>query len=221
VRFKADLVGHTESIELLLVTLHMGSTRIDGRKQQESIKTLAGKVQESYFGCMQKLSEIMDTVSTSVQQGETILDMTAKVIQTNIQVFHIVLNIQSIITRLPGQVDRQQPVYLVDALGRHTPFHLEFVLPADALVYVLKSNIKDIGIGAQKIDRGEFAIQDSVRKRDIDLSRPWGACFRPGQRVDMSMIFTTRESHTQTCPACHHIDREEIAEDQDIECYYS
>jgi hypothetical protein len=61
---------------------------------------------------------------------------------TNVQVFQIVLNIQEIISRIPGQVDRQQPVYLIDALGRHSPFHLEFIRSADvrkklfiALVY--------------------------------------------------------------------------------------
>ena len=51
--------------------------------------------------------------------------------QTNAQVFQIVLNIQNIITRVPGQIDRQQPVYFVDALGRQTPFFLEFITSAE------------------------------------------------------------------------------------------
>jgi hypothetical protein len=34
---------------------------------------------------------------------------------------------QSIITRIPNQIDRQQPVYMVDALGRVAPFYLEFI----------------------------------------------------------------------------------------------
>lgn len=37
------------------------------------------------------------------------------------RIFQVVLNIQSIITRIPGQIERQQPVYLVDALGREKP----------------------------------------------------------------------------------------------------
>lgn len=37
-------------------------------------------------------------------------------------------NIQNVITRIPGQVERQQPVYLMDALGKIAPFHLEFVI---------------------------------------------------------------------------------------------
>jgi hypothetical protein len=132
-KFKADLIGHTESIELLLVTLHMGSTRIAGKKQEESNRTLAGRVQDSYFGCMQRLSQVLDCVSTGAQQGKHILEMTAKVIQTNVRIFRIVLDIQSVITQIPGQVERQQPVYFIDALGRHTPFNLEFIMSAEAL----------------------------------------------------------------------------------------
>ncbi|CZR68083.1 uncharacterized protein PAC_17982 [Phialocephala subalpina] len=218
VKFKADLVGHTESIELLLMTLHMGSTRIEGKRQEENYKTLAGKMQEGYFGCMQKLSSIMDCVSIGVEQGKKILEMTAKVIQTNLDVFHIVLNIQSIITRIPGQVERQQPVYFIDALGRHTPFNLEFILSAEALTHVLSSNFRNIGSGSQKIERGEFAIQDTGLKSDIDLTGPWESCFRPGQRVDMSMVFVSKKNPSQSCPACQQDNGDGFEEDQDVEC---
>jgi hypothetical protein len=50
---------------------------------------------------------------------------------TNLQVFQIVLDMQHIITRIPGQVERQQPVFLIDALGKASPFHLEFVRSAE------------------------------------------------------------------------------------------
>jgi hypothetical protein len=44
-----------------------------------------------------------------------------------VKVFQIVLQIQRLITTIPAQVERQEPVYLLDALGRTSPFHLEFV----------------------------------------------------------------------------------------------
>jgi hypothetical protein len=218
-KFKADLVGHTESIELLLTTLHMGSTHIERKKQNENQKTLTSKIQDSYFECMQRLSQIMDCVTTGVEQGKKILEMTAQVIQTNVQVFHVVLNIQSIITRVPGQVERQQPVFLIDAIGRYTPFHWEFVLSAEALTHVLRSNLKNIGSGSQKIDRGEFVIQDTSLKRDIDLNGPWDGCFRPGQRVDMSMIFTSMMNPNQSCPACQQEHNDGFKENQDIKWF--
>jgi hypothetical protein len=46
---------------------------------------------------------------------------------TNIRIFQVVCSIQNIIARIPGQVERQQPVYMIDALGRSAPFYLEFI----------------------------------------------------------------------------------------------
>ena len=52
------------------------------------------------------------------------------------QVFQIVLNIQNLVTSIPGQIDRQQPVYLIDAIGKSSPFHLEFVRSAKVRSYL-------------------------------------------------------------------------------------
>ena len=219
-KFKADLVAHTESIEVLLIAVHMRATRIESKKNAESQKTLAGRLQDSYTNCMSKLSVIVGSVTVGIEQGRRLLEMADGIIKTNVQIFQIVLDIQNFITRIPGQVERQQPVYLIDAVGRHQPFHLEFILSASAFKAVLKSNFENIGSGAQKIDRGEFAIQDSVKKRDIDLSSTWASCFRPGQRVDMSMIFTSWKTNPGCCPSCnkHSRDYIESTTDRDIEC---
>jgi hypothetical protein len=58
-----------------------------------------------------------------------------------------------------------------------------------ALVSVLRINFREYGDGAEKIDKGEFVIQDLATKRDIDLGGNWDVCFRPGQTVEMSMTF--------------------------------
>jgi hypothetical protein len=47
-----------------------------------------------------------------------------------VKVFAIVLDIQNILKHIPGQVQRQQPVFLIDAMGKHSPFHLEFIRSA-------------------------------------------------------------------------------------------
>jgi hypothetical protein len=60
--------------------------------------------------------------------------MAEGIVKVNLQVFQIVLDLQKYIMRIQYQVDRQQPVYLIDALGRHQPFHLEFILSAEALL---------------------------------------------------------------------------------------
>jgi hypothetical protein len=85
------------------------------------------------------------------------------------------------------------------------------------LTAVLQNNFKDIGSGARKIERGEFAIQDSVSKRDIDLDSAWVTCFRPGQNVVMSMIFNS--NWNTSCPTCHEDPGDNFAEDEDIEWF--
>jgi hypothetical protein len=63
-----------------------------------------------------------------------------------------------------------------------------------ALLSVLRINFKKHGNGAEKIDKGEFAIQDIATRRDIDLKADWEICFQPGQRVEMSMVFHRHNS---------------------------
>ncbi|PVH82416.1 hypothetical protein DL98DRAFT_530181 [Cadophora sp. DSE1049] len=69
-----------------------------------------------------------------------------------------------------------------------------------ALTSVLRSNFKNVGPGAENIERGEFAIQDSVTNIDLDLAKPWETCFRPEQHVDMSMVFESKKGWNKCCP---------------------
>jgi hypothetical protein len=55
-------------------------------------------------------------------------------------------------------------------------------------VAVLKVNFKHHGNCAEKIEKGEFAIEDAATRRDIDLTTNWELCFSPGQRVEMSIV---------------------------------
>lgn len=72
------------------------TARIDTKAIKENHRTLAGRVQDSYFGCMQKMTLILESVSryvtslfskkriifmwrSGVKQGKQLLDMTAKV----------------------------------------------------------------------------------------------------------------------------------------------
>ena len=57
---------------------------------------------------------------------------------------------------------------------------------------VLKVNFKHHGNSAEKIEKGEFAIEDAATRRDIDLTTNWELCFSPGQRVEMSIVVTRR-----------------------------
>ncbi|CZR56326.1 uncharacterized protein PAC_06214 [Phialocephala subalpina] len=187
-KFNADLVGHTESIQLLLTTVQMSKADLQDKRQEQQQKTLAGRLQAGYFDCMQRLTLVLS-------QGKQVLDITSSVLRTNVKVFQMVVQIHQFITTIPGQVERQQPVYMIDALGKASPFHLEF-----ALVSVLQINFRKYGSGEEKVARGDFAIQDVATKRDVDLKADWELCFFPGQRVVMSIIL--HRSLNNKCPKC-------------------
>ncbi|RYO92937.1 hypothetical protein DL766_008435 [Monosporascus sp. MC13-8B] len=112
--------------------------------------------------------------------------------------------------KIPGQVQRQQPVYLIDAFNKESPFLLEFVRSAEALLAVLKANIKISGCDPDMIDRGEFVIEELGTQNSIDLLEPWDSCFYPGQKVAMSVVFKQRRTLKSSCPRCGR-DHEEAA----------
>jgi hypothetical protein len=76
---------------------------------------------------------------------------------------------------------------------------------AKALTAVLRSNLGKFGKASERIDNGDFVIQDTATKRDIDLAQDWEVCFLPGQRVSMSIIFDLPEPWSlghAICPKC-------------------
>jgi hypothetical protein len=195
--FRAEIHGHTSSIQVLVAAIH-------AQAQQRQYKSLARSIQAISLLAMGKLRVIADGVAMNIQHGTTLVQTCAEILQTNLRVFQMVYDIQLFITRIPGQVQRQQPVYFVDAFNKECPFHLEFVRSAEALLAVLKVNFKNSGVGPKMIDRGDFVIEESGSNHIIDITREWETCFYPGQRVAMSMIWRKKEqtSSASTCPRC-------------------
>ena len=56
-------------------------------------------------------------------------------------------------------------------------------------------------IGHQKVERGEYAIEDRHRNVDIIRTLPFEQSFYPGQWVDMSVVFD-HSSAISSCPGC-------------------
>ncbi|EUC46322.1 hypothetical protein COCMIDRAFT_67724, partial [Bipolaris oryzae ATCC 44560] len=200
--FRAQIRGHTSSIELLLMTVQMEAATIDALKQDSHNKRLASNMQNLSCQVMGKLTAIASSVGQCVQQGKALLESSAQIFQTNLRVFQMVHDIQLSILRIPAQVQRQEPVYLIDAFNRERPFHLEFVRSAEALLAVLKIDIKQSGCDSNMIDRGEYVIEESGTQNLISLTEPWDSGFFPGQRVAMSVIFKGRTTAKSLCPRC-------------------
>lgn len=201
--FRAQIRGHTSSIEILLVTTPTEATSMQGRKQNSHHKTLSGLIQDFSNDTLGLLRKVTHGIAQSVQQGKQLLETSAEIVQTNVRVFQVMHDIKVLILSIPGQVQRQQPVYLIDPLNKESPFHLEFVRSKEALLAVLKLNLKESGCGPAMIDRGDFAIEEIGTQSQVDLTQPCDICFYPGQKVAMSMIFTQDRNHqSSSCPRC-------------------
>ena len=199
-RFRADLLGHTESIQLLLTTLHMKNSNLDRKSQQGVSKTIASQVQHGFSNCMSRLSAISGTIYTISAHTQCCVESCRKIISMNVRIFQAVLDIQQILTTIPGQIERQQPVYLTDLWGRVAPFHLEFIQSAEALFSVLSVNFKEIGYASVKVMNKQCIFY--TRDACLDLRFPWENMFKPGKRVHMALIFYKSEIYRTACPRC-------------------
>ncbi|KAK3896490.1 hypothetical protein C8A05DRAFT_48455 [Staphylotrichum tortipilum] len=212
-KFKAGLRGHTGSINLFLSACLAKTAAIQDAKRQAEQKSLIVLNQASTNQWMSSLSQVLRSIANVLKQGSELLQMTATVARTNIRIFQIVLDLQAWIQHIPGQVQHQQPVLFLDALGKQQRFHLDFIQSADALRYVIRDNFRRSGVGVRKIDRGEFVLCDKFRGADIDLNQTWERCFRPGQTVEMSMLFVSSEEGT-SCPTCGEVAAGRRADEQ-------
>jgi len=76
-------------------------------------------------------------------------------------------------------------------MGRIAPVHLQFITSWKAFDTILKIIFEGLR-GYGKVKRKEFVLQERATSRDISHVVPWLSAFRPGQFVEMSLVF--RES---------------------------
>lgn len=79
---------------------------------------------------------------------------------------------------------------------------------------MLKVRFKDIGL--RRIEKGQFALEYTMRKKSLQLSDAWSTVVRPGQHISMSMVFRSHETSTTSCPWCKH--ENDSADDTEVEC---
>ena len=56
--------------------------------------------------------------------------------------------------------------------------------------------------GLQKIETGEYVLHDVFSKADVVRLGAIKKAFRPGRRINMSMIFKLQGSKQAMCPKC-------------------
>lgn len=121
--FKSALQGHCGSIQMLLFTMRMKQASMHEKRQESFATTL----QNMSCQWLSKFAVLAKATTGCLQQGNQLLQATALVLRTNIQIFQAVLELRKLITQIPGQVIQEQPVLFWDARGRFAPFQLEFI----------------------------------------------------------------------------------------------
>ena len=189
-----NLERRSSSINMLLITLQISQTTAIGHQQHHLLQS-AADTQEAMTNVHDDILTNRDLISgLSIQQKQAFCSLTQKIAQ-----LQSMLQLQQ---ELPPQVMLQKPVILLDALGRVAPFHIDFVTSMDALREALKVRFRDFGVsapGLQKVDRLEFVLRDY--RAELSLTKPWNTIFKPGQSVNMSMVFHER-IEMESCPRC-------------------
>ena len=202
--FRAEIRGHTSSIGVLLLMVQAKATNAHRREQKKQYTMMSKMIHFLYLMAMGLLCTMAKNIDHGLEQGKALIQASSKVVEMNMRVFQAVQELRLSILSLPGQVERNEPVYLIDALNILRPFHLEFITSAEALIGVLKDNLRSVRSSSALIDQGKYRIEELGTLEAIDLSGPWETCFSPGKRVAMSMIFD-REGNKwspTTCPVC-------------------
>lgn len=194
-KFRARLERHSSSINMLLITFQAKQSLVAKESRSNILVTAMQSEEDSIAGMIKGLS-------IEQRQFFIIMNQQNKQLMQSIEDMRMMLQLQA---KVPPQVMLQQPVILLDPFGKTAPFHLEFINSLECFMAVLKTRFTDAGVtpaGLSKLDNHDFLIQDSPRKRLIDVKKNWTSVFTPGQNADMSMIFHRFACPPSTCPVC-------------------
>ena len=147
------------------------------------------------------VAKFVDSHQAGATEADDLRSLYTKVMESNIKISTTVLHMHQILSNLPAQVDRQQPIVFEDAHGRLVPFHVEFINSFAVFQAVLEARFRDVP-GLRKVKSLEYAMQDVASRTKIDLAGSWESIFRPGRRVNMSMVFQQDQAQSSSCPGC-------------------
>ena len=56
--------------------------------------------------------------------------------------------------------------------------------------------------GHHKVLKGEYTLEEGITGRDVSRENELMMCFRLGQKIDMSMVFSDLDASSNHCPRC-------------------
>ena len=195
-KFRSQLGRHASSINMLLITFQT-KQNLDSDSKNTSTDLIVKAENENGA-----IVDILKGLSIDQRQIFMALSNQNKQLMQSIEDMKAMLQLQATV---PPQILLQQPVIFLDPFGRTAPFHLEFIDSSECFIAVLKARFSNAGVtpaGLSKLENHDFLLQDSRRRRPINLKKNWSSVFQPGQKVDMSMVFHRFACPPSTCPVC-------------------
>ncbi|CAG8961218.1 hypothetical protein HYFRA_00013274 [Hymenoscyphus fraxineus] len=198
--YRAEIIGHVSAINLNLVLIQIESAKLHSqrtRSGQESIKSLT---RQNYNNTM---SYLVGTLGELGQKSDRLLEATDSIVRSNSQMVQGILQQQEI-GQTPSANNKCKPITFIDAFGKETHFHLDFVYSHTVLQDWLMGRFKETGY--DKIVNMEYAIEDLRTKRQITLAKDWQTVY-PGMCLGMEIVYSwtldqSRGEKWHTCPVC-------------------
>lgn len=209
--FREQLARQASSISMLIITFQ--AKQAHGGTTLASKESTISKIEQSHEN---RMVEMLSTMSLEQRQCFMIVMKQNEDLMQTVQDMRRIMQIQMVV---PPQIMLQQPVVLLDPFGRLAPFHLEFVDSPECFMAVMKARFAHAGVkpaGLAKLDKHEFLLEDTRRKRPVDMTRRWETVWQPGQQYDMRMVFHRFACPPSTCPSCRELNEED---DEQIQCY--
>ncbi|KAE8447549.1 hypothetical protein EG329_010679 [Mollisiaceae sp. DMI_Dod_QoI] len=143
-------------------------------KQAAQIKAMDEKIDVQ--------SKMVDLILCNVQSGNASLT----------QVHSMTVDIKNMLYLFQNYIESQQS----------TPRGLGTGWQQNPILNVILLERFENHPGHRKVLKGEFVIEDAVTGRDLNRETKLTMCFRPGQKVNMSMVFSEVDDDANYCPRC-------------------
>jgi len=192
------------------------SDRLAEKDQAFRIQAVNHLLQESVKLAEKQISElksINDKIDSQARISTVMMSYLRSGISSLTQVRTIVIEIRNSLVSIQNLIISQQyiargidfhwkqaPVIMELATGKQIPLPLELVNSWDMLDTILTEIFRQHP-AQSKIKRKEFAIEQGSTGQEISRSLKLDLAFRPGEKVDMAMVFTD-ESTSNSCPRC-------------------
>ncbi|KAF4615625.1 hypothetical protein G7Y89_g15282 [Cudoniella acicularis] len=175
----------SDTITMLCLAAMGKSNRLDSSAQKVRAKTSD-----------MILSRVKSSMAYLFKVHTIVIDM-----KSVLSLLHSHLLSQQATPRGLGTHWQQAPVTLEDALGFMVPIPLELVNSWEMFDLIISKRFEKHP-GHKMVRNGMYAIEEGSSGQELSRTSELVLCLRPGQKIDMSMVFSEGNANNNTCPRC-------------------